>query len=310
MMLYIVYKDYSVTKFLLEPLLKKENITLIEVGDMRFNFSERVIYFIERKFSLNIRPESRYSKENLLNLNRVEKKDKVLLFDFTQFIDVKYISSLVKTVSVSLWMWNTIDRVDYGNIIKLRKTGVTIYTFDKRNAVECKIVLLNQIYRFIPLIKSELLYDFFFVGVDKGRCDELNSLGEYLMARGYRVKFIVLGLREKDYVRYSCLEIIYTSLSYWDILTIISQSKILVDITKTFQTGMTLRVLEAAFWGKKLITNNKETMNTELYNSNNVFVLNVNSLNQLREFIEKEFLYYDENILRKYSINSWIETFL
>ena len=64
-MLYIVYKDYSVSNFILEKLAKRTDIKLVQVSDLQLSLFMRVIYWFERTFSVNICPLARLAKISL-----------------------------------------------------------------------------------------------------------------------------------------------------------------------------------------------------------------------------------------------------
>ncbi|MGB5425984.1 MAG: hypothetical protein WBN95_04280, partial [Gammaproteobacteria bacterium] len=56
-------------------------------------------------------------------------------------------------------------------------------------------------------------------------------------------------------------------------LALVGNSKCLLDVTQDGQNGLSLRPIEAALYGKKIITTNAAVRKTALYNANNVLVL-------------------------------------
>ena len=60
---------------------------------------------------------------------------------------------------------------------------------------------------------------------------------------------------------------------------------------------------------KKLITNNKDIINYDFYNSNNIFVLGEDNLDNIKEFIEKEYVEIDEKIINYYDFYEWLKRF-
>lgn len=86
------------------------------------------------------------------------------------------------------------------------------------------------------------------------------------------MKFLLLADKDVDYPT-QYLEVLHRSISYMEILELISQSRVIVDITKSNQVGITLRVLEAAFMGKKLLTNNKCVKELDFYNEKNMLII-------------------------------------
>ena len=311
-MLYIIYRDYSVSNYILERLIKNLDVTLVKVPVLQMSFYMRMIYWIERFFTINISPTSRFSRDNISIFHKIKKDDKILLWDFMQCVDIKYITQIVDSSQNYLWVWNTITKSQRKDIEYYRKNGIKLYTFDPQDAMQYNITLLKQVFRNIPKNNIIECYDFFFIGKDKGRSLFLGRLAQTLIQGGYRIKFLLLADKDTLYSSNGHLEFLSKSISYLTILDLITQSRVIVDITKSDQTGITLRVLEAAFAGKKLLTNNKNVEHLDFYNSKNIMILSdiMPSLKQLENFMQSETSSYDLNILSQYSIDEWIKYFL
>ena len=63
-------------------------------------------------------------------------------------------------------------------------------------------------------------------------------------------------------------------ISYQEYLSLVANSKCLLDVSQDGQYGLSLRPIEAALYGKKIITTNAAVKKTALYNANNVLLLN------------------------------------
>ena len=83
----------------------------------------------------------------------------------------------------------------------------------------------------------------------------------------------------------------------------------IVELVQENQSGMTLRVLEGLFLGKKILTDNLFIKKSELYNPMNIFILGESSWEGLEEFIESEFVEYEHGVLSKYMFDVWIDNF-
>lgn len=310
-MLYIVYRDYSVSNFILEKLAKRPDIKLVQVSDLQLSLFMRVIYWFERTFSVNICPLARFSSENISVFHKIKEDDKVLLWDFMQCVDVKYIIKTVKSSRIYLWIWNTIGESQKKEITYYKRKGITLCTFDKNDAKQYDIILLNQVFKALSNRNVMEKYDFFFIGKDKGRYQFLERLAGELVQKWYSVKFLLLADRDVDYST-QYLEVLPCPISYMETLELIAQSRVIVDITKSNQVGITLRVLEAAFMGKKLLTNNECVRDLDFYNEKNMLIIDdtMCSLEQLDSFMQYEVSLCNQDILSKYSIDKWIEYFL
>jgi hypothetical protein len=81
----------------------------------------------------------------------------------------------------------------------------------------------------------------------------------------------------------------------------------ILEIMQEGQVGMTLRSLEALVLNKKLITNNINIVNDELYHPNNVYILGYdNKYSSIKEFLNAPFTEWDEELIKKHDIHSWL----
>ena len=107
------------------------------------------------------------------------------------------------------------------------------------------------------------------------------------------------------------------NISYKENLKNVIQSDIVLDIPISGQKGLTLRVLEALYYKKKLISFNDYLKNELFYNDNNILILNEGDLDsnividKIEEFLNKPYQDLKENELaRKYfSFEEWILRF-
>ena len=86
----------------------------------------------------------------------------------------------------------------------------------------------------------------------------------------------------------------------------------ILDITSSNQVGMSLRPLEALFFSKKLITNNPSILNSKLYNKNNVYYFNTNSVlgEDIKNFLARPYDdTYSEQLKSYYSFENWVKRF-
>lgn len=89
----------------------------------------------------------------------------------------------------------------------------------------------------------------------------------------------------------------------------IRQSRAILDILQPNQSGSTLRPLEALFLGKKLVTNNLSVVNEPYYDSRYIFVIGIDEMERLGDFIRREQPPYQSDIIEAYDIRTWIDQF-
>ena len=93
-------------------------------------------------------------------------------------------------------------------------------------------------------------------------------------------------------------------------LKYLKQAKILLDFKAIEHDGLSLRFFEAMRYEKKIITNNKSVLNYEFYNPNNIFILNHDSNERLKEFVESSYESLPKEIVEKYSFSNWLKKYV
>ena len=145
-----------------------------------------------------------------------------------------------------------------------------------------------------------------FLGKNKGRVSILNNLYPILIHNDLTPVFHVV--KDKFYQKNDIFKLQSRYLPYHKSLEILNSSKLIIEINKSSQSGLTMRSLEALFLNKKLITNNRDIINYDFYLDSNIYILGVD--NNIKEFLNREFKEIDIQIKNKYSVNHWLENLL
>ncbi len=148
--------------------------------------------------------------------------------------------------------------------------------------------------------------DVLFVGTDKGRKTYVKELEQILTNDGIKCDFrVVDNFKSLFSTQYS------REMSYLDLCKLIYSTNVLLDVVQDGQYGLTLRVMEAILFGKKVITTNKYLANDEDFATNeNIYILDKYNFKGLKSFILKPVIPYSENLKHKYSFYSWMERLL
>lgn len=154
--------------------------------------------------------------------------------------------------------------------------------------------------------RESIQTDVLFVGTDKGRKTYVNELENILTNEGIKCEFrIVDNFKSLFYTGYS------REVSYLDLCKLIHGTKVLLDVVQEGQYGLTLRVMEAILFSKKIITTNKYLANDVDFATNeNIYILDKYNFRGLKSFILKPVIPYSENLKQKYSFYSWMERLL
>ncbi|MBE5912932.1 MAG: hypothetical protein E7274_02595 [Pseudobutyrivibrio ruminis] len=205
----------------------------------------------------------------------------------------KWIRAQKQDIRIIYWYWNPVNEKSLPQLIDDKKTE--IWSFDSD---DCKKYGMNQNIQYYydskELAESNVEYDVYFVGHDKGRKEQLDKLAKVLEANNITYRFDVIGENKPN-------------IPYGEIRKRISKSKAILEINQSGQIGCTLRALEALFFQKKLLTTNGAVKNEEFYNENNIYILD-DKLEDIDKFMNLPFT-DTTDLKKKHDIDAWIEHF-
>lgn len=216
-----------------------------------------------------------------------------------------------------VYLWDSLDNsvFDTGCL----KLFDRVYSFDP---IDCK---KNSYIQFLPLfycdsdkIKKEYKYDFMFIGVARqDRYDYIKKIKDYAIANNLTYYFklyfrspliyyynkIIKGL----YKNTKASDFTYTLTSQEQLKQIMSDSRIIVDMEINKQNGLTMRTIECLGMQRKLITTNKDVVNYDFYNPNNILCVDRDTVQIKDSFIKKDYSEINKEIYKKYSLEYWIK---
>lgn len=309
-MIYIVHRKDKLVENLKQQVLedkKLKNIKFIEVPLINNNFILKILRRLHIFFKIP-RKDIWLDKSKLED---IEKEDIIIFFDSYTFEYLDLASRLENKKKI--WLWNQLDKSKYKYIYQIKKIFKNeIWSFDPKDCKKEKFNFLPQFYWWKKDNKMEKeKYDLLFIGRDKGRYQFLKEFLSFLENRGMSIFGAIL--REKFKLYSSSKYITNNFFEYSEIINMIKKSKCILDINKEEQEGLTLRVMEAIFFEKKLITNNLEIIKYDFYTPENIYVLNdIKKINYLEiiDFINMPQRKVDEIKLEKYTFKFWLKNIL
>lgn len=228
----------------------------------------------------------------------IEEYDYIILGEnsYSPYIS-KYIKKKNPKCKIIMYFWNIIEEQKvYKNLFKDSNID-EFWTFDKNDADRYNMKYNSQFYtKNVKINKLIYKYDILFLGRTKSRKFNILKLEDELTKKGLKVKFKLIE-KEKDYI------------SYDDYLNILAKSKCILDYNQNGQVGLSLRPMEALFLQKKLITNNKDIKNYDFYNSNNIFILGEDNIEEIKDFIDRPYKKIDQKIIDYYDFEQWLKRF-
>jgi len=105
-------------------------------------------------------------------------------------------------------------------------------------------------------------------------------------------------------------EFIFKPLPKTEIMSLVSRSKIVVDIERSVQSGLTMRTMEMLGASKKLITTNPKASAAEFFHPANVCVIDRKKPRVDASFLSSSFQPVPAATLERYSLSGWLEEVL
>lgn len=161
-------------------------------------------------------------------------------------------------------------------------------------------------------------YDVVFIGtVHSNRYQTLQEIKTYLdknqISHFYYiyVPSIIMFIKHRfiDGIPIQLNDINFEPLTLPNALQLIAESRCILDLNFTGQKSLSMRAFEAMASKTKYITTNKEIMNYDFYNENNILILDIDNMNIPTEFINTEFKEISADIMNKYSVKSLVSDF-
>lgn len=228
-------------------------------------------------------------------VNDLKKYDVVILHasEWTSRLP-KFIHKLKPSMRIIYWYWNPVNRLS--SPYKVSDSNVEFWTFDSHDARKYHMKKNIQYYSGYSVRKaSEIKWDVYFIGHDKGRGLYINDLKKKMSILGIKTNIKLIS--NSDFV------------PYYKVCEDIACSRAILEINQSGQAGYTLRALESLFFKKKLITNNKMIINEPFYCKENIFILGRDELASLTKFINSPYNDKFDNLRKEYDVNTWINNF-
>lgn len=105
-------------------------------------------------------------------------------------------------------------------------------------------------------------------------------------------------------------EFIFKPLAKAEVQALMARARIVVDIERPVQSGLTMRTIEMLGASKKLITTNPEAAQSEFYRPENISVVDRRQPVPSAQFLSSAFSPVPESLRRRYSLSGWLDEVL
>ena len=293
----------------------------IAVAEMRRQGHEVTVFYYEEpplKFSYqNKWDQTKAGVQKLLGKNakkearetalKTQLKDKK--FDFTLLIHGQYLNHethiFLKSISERYVAYFFDSLAKMPEQKKIEKYFDTVFSFEPD---DCKEFGYQFITNFIPAqnFKSEKFdYCVFNIGGRDERFSETQKLAAYLDEKEISHRFVLF-----DKSKTPGFEQIEQKLTVFDVLPMIQKSKIMLDMQRYEQKGLTFRVFEALGNDKKILTTNTDIVRYDFYSPKNILIFNPDDIHIPKEFLKEPYQPINVDIIQKYTVENWVHKIL
>lgn len=305
--LLITYDNWGFNQYIADA-LEKKNYTVkhIDFHSFRYkypSFFHKTFNFFTKNLGIANLKKNHYNQTILNEIQNINSID-TSIYIKADFLSEKTIRAVNKKSQKSvLIISDSINRYPQTkNIISLFDK---VFSFEKR---DCKKYDLrfktNFIYKTSNNTPSECQYKVFNISSFDKRFTVIKKIAEALYKMKIKSKIIIFTSKEN-------------SEPYWEFskkpLTIeennqlLQESEIMLDVSRDGQDGLSFRVFESLGLKKKLITTNKDIVNYDFYDPENIFVIdNIDHIKIPTSFFETPYIDVPQNILSKYLIENWV----
>lgn len=312
----ISFDHWNYDKHIVSALQKKGIDSFhIKIGGFKHKNSWSRVTNAMSKLFLNKNPKLKKRQEYIIET--LEKKgiqDQILVIN-PELIEKEYHLKIKSfTHKYIAYLYDSVDRCPVEHLLE----GVfdEIYSFDKEDIKKYGFkettnynYISSEPVRQTKKPKFEVLY---IASFDK-RLDTVFKLKKAFKKIKVNFRFIIVGkktslfkLKNKFSDTISDLDLRRKRIEQEDLKELYNDTKVILDIVRDNQTGLSFRVFEAMAFEKKLITNNQNISGYDFYNPNNILVIENDKYDFDNTFFETEYQPLSENTYYKYTIDHWV----
>ena len=276
------------------------------------NFGERLTNFFSKVFlGKNLKYQKR-QKFVIEQLDKLGHQDQILVLNADTF-DHSTLEYMKKSTNRFItFLYDNLDRFPVQDKLHFFDK---IYSFDDKDIEKHGFERLTN-YNYLPFLSQEKQNPsedaLYITSYDKKRIKQLDILSQKF--EELRLKFDLYVIGKKSWKNqlmkpFSKNKIVFTRkrINHENLPEFYKRTKVILDLMRENQYGLSFRVFEAMALEKKIITDNEKIKNYDFYNPNNILVLNKDFSNITKEFFETPYQSLPEGIYKKYTLEKWVE---
>lgn len=308
----ISYDNWGFNEHLKNAMIQEgHKVHYINLYDFRYkypNFKSRLYNFILKIVSDKNIKTIYYGNEILKKIRENGEIQDTILTIKGEFIDPKAILDFKNYTQKSIAFFND-------SVARCPRTKKVIpcfdevYSFEKDDCSKYNLKFItNWIYPTPTNHKKTEQYQVFNISSKDRRFPLIEKIATVLKEKNINYKIIIFGKKRKG--QKSNVEFISKQIPLTEVNDYLHNSDVLLDINRNAQKGLTFRVFESIGLEKKLITTNDDIKNYDFYNPNNILIIDEKKPDIPIDFFKNKYQKIPEEILKKYTIEGWINQVL
>ena len=285
----------------------------IRIGSVSHNnFGERAINCFSKIFlNKNLKHQKRQSFV-IEQLNKLGHQDQILVLNPDAFEHSTLEHMKKCTNRLVTFLYDNLDRHPVQDKLHFFDK---IFSFDDQDIQNYGFEKLTN-YNYLPFLPKEQQNShvdaLYITSYDKKRIEQLKVLSQKFQRLNLSFDLYVIGKKSwkhqiikpftENKIIFSKKKICHKNLPQY-----YKNTKVILDLMRKNQYGLSFRIFEAMALEKKIITDNEKIKNYDFYNSNNILVLNKDFSNITKDFFETPYQTLPEKIYEKYTLEKWVE---
>ncbi len=271
-------------------------------------FFHKALNFVTKTlFNYNLKREH---LNNVLKnaINKNEEQDAVLIIKGDD-LSIKTIKSIKKNTKTLITFLND-SMARYPRMKRVYPYFDKIYSFDPDDVAKHNFNLItNYIYfDYKSIAKTTPDFGVFNISSLDKRTKTMPQFAKYFKAHNIDYKLIAFSSTHHEELEHLNIEQTTKTYTLDDVFNLVKNSTYLLDLQRPKQKGLSFRIFEGLALEKKIITTNKDIVNYDFYNPNNIAVVDSDEIQIPETFFSTPYQKIDDEIVNKYHISQWVNT--
>ncbi|WGD33966.1 hypothetical protein [Olleya sp. YS] len=279
----------------------QSDIVLIDKFTFKYkNFGHKIVNFLSKVFLAKNLKKEHVNTVIINKINQLGPQDLIFIIrpDLLKPKTLKYLKT--QTKSLQAFYYDSTRR--FPKKVDIIPLFDKVYSYDRLDVDKYNLEFLtNYIFDESENTNHEQL--FFNISTHDYRYEAMERLAKYIHEKQWSKEILVLG---PDDLASEYLTIIHQQIPVDEVAKKINKSKIIIEIQRKEQVGLSFRIFEALGHRKKLITTNADVVNYDFYHPQNILVIDEDNIEIPEDFVTSPYVPVEDEILNQYRLNYWI----